>query len=56
MRRFWQKCTKIKFEKEGFEVYLAFTSNEGLNLAKKGKTRFNFIGYIAAWKRWNLLP
>jgi len=28
---------KEKFEKEGFEVYLAFTSNEGLDLAKKEK-------------------
>jgi DNA-binding response OmpR family regulator len=28
---------KEKFEKEGFEVCLAFTSNEGLNLAKKEK-------------------
>jgi DNA-binding response OmpR family regulator len=28
---------KDKFEKEEFEVYLAFTSDEGLNLAKKEK-------------------
>jgi two-component system alkaline phosphatase synthesis response regulator PhoP len=28
---------KEKFEKEGFKVHLAFTSNEGLNLAKKEK-------------------
>jgi two-component system alkaline phosphatase synthesis response regulator PhoP len=28
---------KEKFEKVGFKVYLAFTSNEGLNLAKKEK-------------------
>ena len=28
---------KEKFEKEGFEVYLAFTSDEGLNLVKKEK-------------------
>jgi DNA-binding response OmpR family regulator len=26
-----------KFEKKGFKVYLAFNSNEGLNLAKKEK-------------------
>jgi DNA-binding response OmpR family regulator len=37
MKKFWQKCTKRNLKRKEFKVHLAFTSDEGLNLAKKEK-------------------
>ncbi|HRT99047.1 MAG TPA: hypothetical protein P5231_05845 [Ignavibacteriales bacterium] len=35
-----------------FEIYLTKESTEAFELAKKYTTRFNFIGYLYARKRW----